>query len=140
MAIEFLDHTADIGLLASGRTIEEAFGEAARGLFAVMIDVDSVEPRERHIVHAQAATRAELLVAWLSDLLAQKDLSGLVFAEFALDIRPTDDRFVLEGIAVGERLDLSRHHPGSEVKGISLLGLTVRQVDDGWIAQCVLDV
>ena len=140
MTIEFLDHTADVALRASGETLEEAFEEAARGEFSVMVDVDKVRPRERHAVHVEAATHTELLVAWLSDLLVQKDLSGLVFSEFAVGIRPTEDGFVLEGAAVGEKLDVSRHRPGCEVKGISLLGLMVQKVDDGWVTQCVFDV
>ena len=140
MPIDFLDHTADVALRASGETIEEAFEEAARGLFSVMVDVSKVSARELHDVHVRADTHAELLVAWLSDCLAQKDLSGLVFSEFAVCIRPAENGFVLSGTAVGERLDVSRHRPGTEVKGISLLGLLVQRVGDGWVAQCVFDV
>jgi len=140
MAIEFLDHTSDVALRASGETLEDAFAEAARGLFSVMIDVARVEARERHDVRAVAATHAQLLVAWLSDLLAQKDLSGFVFSEFAVDIHRDEKGFVLEGSATGEQLDKGRHRAGSEVKGISLLGLEVRHTNDSWMAQCVLDV
>ena len=140
MAIEYLDHTADVGLLATGSTLEEAFEESARGLFGVMLDVASVEPLHDHDVFTHAATLEELLVAWLSDLLAQKDLSGLVFSRFGVHIRSEDGGFALRGKATGEPLDVKRHRPGCEVKGISLLGLRVEETCKHWTVQCVFDV
>jgi SHS2 domain-containing protein len=140
MSVEYLDHTADVGLRACGKSVEEAFCEAARGLFGLMIDVDSVDSRERHAVHAEAETLADLLVEWLSDLLAQKDLTGWVFGRFDVGIRNTKKGYVLDGAAWGEAMDRERHEPGLEVKGISYLGLAVKRDGAEWVAECVLDV
>ncbi len=140
MPFEYLEHTADLGLRATGATVEEAFCEAARALFALMLDLPSVRPLEVYAVHHEAASDADLLVEWLGDLLAQKELTGLVFSEF--DVRIDRDGTVcrLDGAASGERLDPGRHRPGIEVKGISYLGLDVRRRDGGWVAECVVDV
>jgi len=140
MPIEYLDHTADVGLRATGRTIGEAFAEAARGLFGVMLDAARVDPSQEHHVFTHAATLEELLVAWLSDLLVQKDLTGLVFSRFAVDVRSEDGGFALRGTAIGEPLDVTRHRPGCEVKGISLLGLRVEEAGGEWTTECVFDV
>ncbi len=37
-----LDHPADLGIEARGRTLAEAFEQAARGLISVIVDPDSV--------------------------------------------------------------------------------------------------
>ena len=140
MAIEYLEHTADFGLRATGVTLEETFCEAARGLFALMLDLRAVRPRTEHTVHVEAGSNADLLVEWLSDLLAQKELIGLVFSRFEAVISRHGSRSSLNGVAFGERLDPNRHRPRIEVKGISYLGLDVRCHDAGWVAQCVVDV
>jgi len=138
MAIEYLEHTADLGLLARGATLEEAFCEAARGLFSLMLDVAKIEPRDTYTVHLEAPSSIDLFVEWLGDLLAQKELTGLVFSEF--ETRLDRDGRRLDGTASGERLDPIKHRPRIEVKGISYLGLDVRRDDEGWVVQCVLDV
>ena len=140
MAIEFLDHTADIALRATGETLEATFEEAARGLFATMADVHAIQPVEAHSVRVRAASLEALLVAWLADLLVQKDLDGLVFSRFDVNIESDEDAYTLRGIAKGEPLDPIRHRPGCEVKGISLLGLRVERIPGGWASQCVFDV
>jgi SHS2 domain-containing protein len=140
VSVEYLDHTADVGLRACGPTLEEAFCEAARGLFALMVNVGVVASRARHGVRATAQTLPELLVEWLSDLLAQKDLTGMVFGRFEVRIRDTVDGHVLDGTAWGEEMDRARHGLKLEVKGISYLGLVVEQEAEAWVAQCVLDV
>jgi len=140
MAIEYLEHIADLGLRASGATLEETFCEAARGLFALMLDLGAVRPRDEHTVHLEAVSNVDLLVEWLGELLAQKELTGLVFSRFEAVIRQHGTRCCLDGVALGERLDPSKHHPRIEVKGISYLGLDVRRHDAGWVAQCVVDV
>jgi SHS2 domain-containing protein len=140
MAVEYLEHTADLGLRATGATLSEAFCEAARGLFALMVDPTTVRPLTEYAVHLEAGSNDGLLVEWLSELLAQKELTGLVFSEFEARIGRSNGGRRLDGVARGERLDPTQHRPGTEVKGISYLGLAVRQLDDGWSAQCVVDV
>ena len=140
MPIEYLEHTADLGLLVNATTLEEAFCEAARGLFSLMLDVATIEPRQAYAVRLRAPTSAALLVEWLSDLLAQKELTGLVFSEFDVRVARDRDGCRLVGTASGETLDPTKHRPRVEVKGISYLGLDVRCDNGGWVAQCVLDV
>jgi SHS2 domain-containing protein len=138
--LEYLDHTADIGMRARGHTPESVFRTAASGLFSLMVDVERVEPTTQHKVSCRAETLADLFVEWMSDLLAQKDVTGLVFGRFEVGIEREAGAWRLHGTAWGETLDALRHTPRTEVKGISYLGLRVEQEGDGWVAECVLDV
>src|SRR3972149_294317 len=76
---EILEHTADVGIVAHGASLEEIFANAAAGMFALMADPDGGAPlggrgrarargeridRERHRLHfgVKAVTRHMLEV------------------------------------------------------------------------------
>lgn len=138
--VDFLDHTADVGLRARGASLEEAFRRAALGMFSLMIDLGGIAGEIRHAVECRAETLEMLLVEWLTDLLAQKDLTGLVFGRFELAIERDEQGARLRGEARGEVLDPARHAPRLEVKGVSYLGLRVEEGANGWEVECVFDV
>ena len=140
MSFEYLDHTADMGLRAYGATVADAFCEAAAGMFGVMVQTEHVHPTVTVEVAVSADSLELLLVGWLSELLARKDVTGEVFSQFAVSIEQTKSGWRLQGTAKGEAFDPGRHEPGTEVKGISYLGLAVSEQAGAWIAQCVLDV
>lgn len=139
--IEWLDHTADMGFRASGLSLEDAFCEAARALFSLMFSIDGIHPIKETRIDVTAVSLANLLVEWLSELLGQKELTGQVFGQFNVAISGNGTSgFRAQGSALGERLDPSRHQPGTEIKGISYLGLDVREQGGVWTAQVVVDV
>lgn len=140
MPFEYLDHTADVCLRGTGETVEEAFCEAARALFNLMIDLEQVAPKRSQRVSLFAERLDLLLVEWLSELLVQKDLAGLFLSRFHVDIRQGKDGFHLEGEGWGEPLDPPRHRVKLEVKGVTYSGLHVAHKGKIWIAQCVVDI
>jgi len=140
MPFEYLDHTADVALRGIGETIEEAFCEAAKAMFNLMVDLAQVAPKQPHKVARDAEKLDLLLVEWLSELLAQKDLTGLFHSRFHVNIVKKSDGFHLEGTAWGEPLDISKHSVKLEVKGVTYSGLHVTQEGGRWIAQCVVDI
>ena len=139
--IEWLDHAADKAFRASGDTIENAFCESARALFSLMFALEEIQPQSEHRIAVSASSLSDLLVEWMSELLVQKELSGLVFSRFEVSIQGNKlSGFSAMGRASGEVLDRERHRPRTEVKGISYLGLDVSQRDDMWVVQAVVDV
>ena len=140
MAYEILEHTADAGVRGIGDTLEEAFCEAARGTFSLMVDLERVEPREGVPIEVEADSLEGLLVAFLGELLAKRDIEGLVFSNFQVKIEKGDGGWRLTGVAYGEPLDPACHRPGVEVKAATYFGVKVERQGDRWIAQCVLDL
>lgn len=136
---EYLDHTADVEVRGVGDTVEEAFCAAAAGMFDLMVDLEKVSPRTRLPVEVSAPRLELLLVEWLSALLGEKEVSGLIFSRFVARIGKASEGFRLCGEGWGEPIDPSRHCPKLEVKGVSYAGLRVEERDGCWIAQCVLD-
>jgi len=140
MPFEYLDHTADIGIRGIGKTVEEAFCEAARAIFNLMVDLEEIVPEEAVHVTVEARQLDLLLVEWLSTLLAKKDLEGLLLSRFHVELREMENGFSLRGMGWGEPLDLKRHQPKTEVKGVTYAGLRVQKEDERWLAQCVVDI
>ncbi len=140
MPFEYLDHTADIGIRGIGKTVEEAFVEAARAIFNLMVDLEEVIPEKEVHVTVEARQLDLLLVEWLSALLAKKDLEGLLLARFHVELREMENGFSLQGVGWGEPFDLKRHQPKTEVKGVTYAGLRVQREDERWLAQCVVDI
>ncbi|MDD5220766.1 MAG: archease [Candidatus Bipolaricaulis sp.] len=140
MPFTYVDHTADIGIRAWGHTVGEAFAQAALAMFGAMVRTDRVRPTIAREVSLRAPTLRALLVEWLAALLVPKDTEGLVFSHFDVELRTEGAGFMLHGRAQGEPLDLDRHEPRGEVKGITYLGLDVREEGGLWYALVVVDI
>lgn len=137
MSYSLFDHTADIGVEIRGQDLPELFGEAARALRAVALpegEVRSILSRE---VELEAEGLADLLVAWLSELVYLLDAEHLVFDDFQFRVlEPTR----LCALLRGEEVDLHRHRPGLEVKAVTYHELEVELTEQGWRARVVFDI
>jgi len=134
---EHFDHQADIGIRGQGRTLAEAFEQAAVALIAVITPPERVRPRELVIIHCEAPDQEMLLADWLNAILREMSVLKMIFSRF--EVRIEAGR--LEAHLWGEPLDGPRHEPAVEVKGASYHDLRVEQDGQGvWTAQCVVDV
>ena len=132
-----LEHPADIGFEAFGSTREEVFANAARALFHLMVDLDSVEPRDELAVQVEGSDPASLLVNWLSELLYLNDAEGWLFSEF--EVERLDDRS-LAARARGEKFDRTRHRAKLQVKAITYHQLELERTAEGWHARVYVDI
>ena len=132
-----LEHPADIGFEAFGSTREEVFANAARALFHLIVDLDSVEPRDDVLIEVEGSDPASLLVNWLSELLYLNDAEGWLFSEF--EVERLDDRS-LAARARGERFDRTRHRAKLQVKAITYHQLELERTAEGWQARVYVDI
>lgn len=131
----YFEHGADIGVIGRGATLEAAFVEAARAMFAIMAQPAEVEISLSVEFEFEEADPEFALVAWLNRLLAEARLQGAVFSRFEL---------AREGAHYRGRAFGSKWGPaiarGTEVKGATLTALSVKQNEAGWEARCIVDV
>ena len=133
---EHFPHGADIGIRGVGPTMSSAFEQVALALTAVLTDPSSVASKEVVELACEASTPDELLYDWIDVLIYEMSVRAMVFGNF--DVRIDGDRLVAR--AHGEAVDRIHHEPAIEVKGPTYTELRVTRVDDGWVAQCVVDV
>lgn len=141
MPYELLDHQADVGLQATGPTLAEALADGVRGMLSLMVDRETVQPRDVVEISASGSDPGSLYVDLLNAVLAAKDINGHFFDDITIRrLEEQDDEWELNGWLSGEPVDLSRHAVDSDVKAATYGGLLVRHDDDGWLLRCVLDL
>ncbi len=134
---EFIDHTADAGIVAHGKTLEEVFVNAARGMTSLMVDPESISERARREIVAEGADTEELLVAWLNEILYLFDAEGMLFRRF--EIEHLNGRSI-RGTAYGEKADPSRHEIKAQVKAATYHQLKIERDGDGFHGRVILDL
>ena len=133
---EIMDHTADVGIVAHGDDLGEAFANSAYGMFSLMADLDKVREHLSRDVDVRAPDQEALLVAWLNELLYLWEVDRVVFSRFEISSL-TEDR--LQGKAYGETVDVSRHQLKTPVKAATYHLLKVDR-GNGFRVQVVLDI
>ena len=135
----FLPHTADGKFLAFGRTLEEAFGNAALATASIMWDWERIEPRVRHFVHVAGLDREQLLVKFLTEVLYLFETKRFLLGRVdGLRIRPEFSGFALEAVLGGEELS-DRHELFGDVKAVTCHDLKIEECD-GFTVQVVVDL
>ena len=104
---KLIEHTADIGLVAYGGTLAQAFASAAYGMFSIMASLKGVRERESRTVELKSADEETLLFDWLNSLLYLFDVEALLFRRFDVRLSGAGS---LEAICYGEKYDPARHH------------------------------
>lgn len=117
-----IEHTADIGLVAYGRNLAEAFANSAYGLFSIIAELRPVREVESHTVELQEKDKESLLFEWLNHLIYLFDVETIIFKRF--DIEDFDGQR-LKAKCYGEKYDPSRHRLKLGVKSATYYLLKV---------------
>lgn len=134
-----LPHTADGKFQAFGRTLEEAFGNAALALASLMWDWTAVAPKVRHVVRVTGVDKEQLLVKFLGEVVYLFETRQFLLGAVAeLSIRPGADGFGLEAVLAGEILSPG-HELFGDVKAVTYSDLKVEECE-GFTVQVVVDM
>ena len=137
MPFEYFEHEADVGIVGVGKTLEEAFEEAAKAMFNVEVDISRVECKKRIKIECSADNIEELFIEWLNRLLAEADMNRMVFSDFRITELSRNN---LKGYACGEPLDVEKHKVKTEVKAATYSQLKIEEKNGLFYARCVVDV
>jgi len=110
---EILNHTADAGIIAYGSNMNEAFANAAKGMFSLITELEDVEETEYRDTELTAPDRESLLVEWLNELIYLFDVENILFKKF--DITQLSNT-QLKAKSYGAKVDSSRHKLKTGVK------------------------
>ena len=132
---ELIDHTADVGIKAYGKTISEAFENAAVGMFDIITDNSKIDSVGQYDIQLDAPDLEQLLVDWLSELLFLNSAKNLVFSSFKVSI----DEKHLSAQVFGEEYDTSKHKMGVEIKAVTYHILEVNNKEPFYV-QVLFDI
>lgn len=122
---ELIDHTADVGVKAYGKSLSEAFENAAKGMFDIITDSSEIENIGQYNIELEAPDLEQLLVDWLSELLFLNSAKNVVFGFFKVEI--DDKKNKLSAKVFGEKFDISKHKAGAEIKAVTYHMLEVKK-------------
>lgn len=134
---EFIEHTADIAVRASGDSIATAFAAAADALTHLLTDGAEVEGQERIEFKIESVDLEGLLVGMLSEIILRFDADGQVCGDFHVHFNGDSELHVE---ASCEPVDSERHGNGTDVKGVSYHMLEINQEDNQTTVQVLFDV
>jgi SHS2 domain-containing protein len=140
MPYEFFDHTGDVGVSLTGRTVDELFASAAVAFSDTITPVTGIEPRRPEELNVAAPELDLLLVDFLSELLYRFDTRGWLARHAEVEVRERDGGWELEGTLIGERYDPQRHPVKILIKAVTYHGLRVGQSNGVWTAKVVFDI
>jgi SHS2 domain-containing protein len=129
----------DAVIEAYGKTLEEAFENAAKGLNDTMIDLKTVKPKQEIKIEAIGHDLHSLLFDWLDKVMLLLVADGIVMSEFSVRIKQ-DKGYSLAGVAKGEKLDLDRHSYKVEIKAVTYHEMEIKLEKGKVTARFLLDL
>ena len=134
---EVMEHTADIGVVAYGPDLKQAFANTALGLFSIITELDRVRESLSRDLAVTSPDVESLLVEWLNELIYVFDVDNVLFRRF--EITEIDSSY-LRARCYGEQVDLSRHHLKTGVKAATYHLLKVERRDSEYRIQVIFDI
>jgi SHS2 domain-containing protein len=133
---DLFPHTADIGIVAYGDGLEEAFSNAAYAMFNLIADLEEVNTTACREIEVEAEDEEELVVRWLNELLYLFDVERVIFKRFEF-IEFTNTHLKAKGY--GEEVDVLRHSLKMGVKAATYHMLKIEK-DKIFKIQVIFDV
>lgn len=135
---EYFDVTADIGFRAYGKTLSEAFENAAKAMFEVMTDISQISPDIEKTINITAEDEYALLYDWLEEMLFLHDTEYLIFCQFQVEIIKEDDIYHLKSKLWGSEFNPQVHVSLDEVKAVTYHLMKIERNKE-FMVQVILD-
>jgi SHS2 domain-containing protein len=139
---EFLEHTADLYIAAHGKSLEEAFENAAAAMFEGMTELDKIKPRLEDKVEVEGYDKQALLYNWLEALLLKFETENKLYSRFKIAyIEETSKGLKLTARIKGELFDSNRHLSKVGVKAVTYHQMEILENgEEGVTVKFILDI
>ena len=138
---DFLEHTADVYIAVYGRTMEEAFENAALALFEVMTDTAKIKQNLEYSLEVEAEDEYALLYNWLEALLVRFETANTLYSKFKiLSLREISDGLRIEAKIWGEKFNIKKHTQKVGVKAVTYHRMEIFKEIDKVTLEFILDI
>ncbi|MAE12995.1 archease [Candidatus Woesearchaeota archaeon] len=138
MKFEYLEHTADVKFRAYGKTLDEAFGNAALALTPLLTE-DSVERVTKREISVSASNKEALLYDFLEELVVLQDTDGFLVAGVdSVEIKDREKGFSLQAVVWFDHA--KRYETHGDLKSVTYHEMVIEESADGCMVQVVIDV
>ena len=138
---EFLEHTADAYIAAYGRSLAEAFENAALAMFETMTDTSKVEPKIEDEIEVEGFDEKSLLYNWLESLIVKFEMTGNLYSKFKItDIEKTEGGFRLKAKVWGEQFNPEKHPQKVGIKAVTYHRMEIKKEPEKVTVKFLLDL
>jgi SHS2 domain-containing protein len=139
MKYEYLNHTADLKVRAYGKSLEEAFINAAVGGFDFLVDTKSIAKKIEKKIRIQSKSKESLLFDFLAELLFLVDADGFLFAGAKdLKIKKETRGLVLECTVLGD--NYRNYVTKGDIKAITYSEMKINEKSGMFVIDVVYDI
>ena len=135
MGFEIVEHTADVGIKASGTSVEEAFRETTLGLLDIT-GTWAPGPGDEVSLEFASTDPASLLVDWLGEILYLQDARDALVS--GVEVQEVTQERLVGKVTLTPRGEVDPE--GTAVKAITYHQLAVEEAEDGWHVTVYVDV
>jgi len=138
---EFLEHTADVYVVAHGKTLEEAFENAALATFEIMTDTAKVEPKVEDEIEVEGYDEQALLYNWLEMLIVKFEITENLYSRFKIfPIKKNLEGLNLKAKIWGETFNPNKHTQKAGVKAITYHQMEILKKPKDVTVKFILDI
>jgi SHS2 domain-containing protein len=117
--------TTSIGLKVNADELEQVFDYAAQGMLKMMFNLSDVRELEKIKINVQGATKEELLVNFLNEILKQINEQGKVIAAVQILLF---DPLHLKAVLSGENYNRHKHAKKGNIKQVAFQNVEVKKM------------
>lgn len=123
---EYFEATADIGLKAYGKNLNEAFENASLAIFNIISNTSDIEALKEIEFEITSEDEVSLLYDYLEELLFYHETEFMLFSKFNVKI---DENLHLKAKIKGETINWDKHERKTEIKAITFHKMKVSKTD-----------
>jgi SHS2 domain-containing protein len=135
--LELIDHTADMGIIARGRSLKSLFSNAALGLMQLIVFNTDEKGTEIMPVRIEGCDQTDLFVKWLGEILYLLQGEDMVTVDVRLKTLST---VKLEAEVIATGFDPGRHNVKLDVKAVTYHQSMVWNDGTLWMGRVILDL
>ena len=135
---KFFEHTADAKFQAYGKSLGEAFGNAALAMFSVIIDTNKVSGTIKKDIECSSKDLKALLYDFLEELVFLIDTEDFLLSSVEEIKIFKDELYFLRAVVTGDKAD--NYEPSGDIKAVTYNEMEIKKGKDKVMVQVVLDL
>ncbi|MHC1605698.1 MAG: archease [Candidatus Methanofastidiosia archaeon] len=140
MQFEIIDHPADIGFRAKGKTLEETFENAGIAMYFLLVYDKTFGKDVKIDFEIEAEDLPALNYDYLEHLLILFDTESFVAEEIDVSVQKKKNSYLLRARLGGNRIDGLLVERQYDVKAVTYHMMEVKKVGMHWIIQVIVDI
>jgi SHS2 domain-containing protein len=138
MKFEFLPHTADVKFRAYGKSLEEAFSNAALAL-AEVVSESRINEKVEKTIEVESEDEKALLYDFLEKFLFLLDTENFLLSKVKKIKIEKDGDIKLKAVINGDT-DIGKYEIETHIKAVTYQEMEIKKEKDRFILQVVLDL